>query len=172
MVLLSHLGEAKPALGISSHELVAATRGIDVVLDGHTHSVIERDDVMNLDGVLVPVTQTGTQFANVGKLVITADGHISTTLIAADDIPYESDLVNATIDSVSKEMAAVVLRQVATTDYYSGGGFYDKLKNCRLVTNATFVDRDALADYLEKTLSGIVPAEYAAPQGRITIVDD
>lgn len=87
----SHLGEAKPALGISSHELVAATSGIDVVLDGHTHSVIERDDVMNLDGVLVPVTQTGTQFANVGKLVITADGHISTTLIAADDIPYESD---------------------------------------------------------------------------------
>jgi 2',3'-cyclic-nucleotide 2'-phosphodiesterase (5'-nucleotidase family) len=312
VVLLSHLGEKQPALGLSSHDLVAATRGIDVVLDGHTHSVIEHDNVANLDGKLVPVAQTGTQFANVGKLVIAADGRITPTLIATDDIPYMSTRVGATIDSVSQEVSAVALRQIAatefaltindadgnrlvrrgvtnladlvtdafrhamqaeiglsngggiranilagdisygdlinvmpfdnhmakiaatgaqivamlerctaalpeedgqfpqvsglrytvhqkshtvsdvqvlagdtwqpldpgrtytiaTTDYYRGGGFYDTLKDCTLVSLDTLLYRDAMADYLQTTLGGTVPAAYATSQGRITVVDD
>jgi len=40
VVVLSHLGETEPHTGINSHKLVESTRGIDVVLDGHTHSVI------------------------------------------------------------------------------------------------------------------------------------
>lgn len=117
VVLLSHLGEKEVADAISSYELVAQTRGIDVVLDGHTHSVIECHDVDNLDGHPIHVTQTGTQFANVGKLVITTDGHVSTTLIPASDIPYENASITATVYSVETEMAAVVSRQIATTGY-------------------------------------------------------
>lgn len=312
VVLLSHLGELKPALGMSSHELVAATRGIDVVLDGHTHSVIDHIDVANLDGKMVPVTQTGTQFANVGKLLITADGRLSTTLIPTKDIPYANGCVSATVDSVYHQMAQVTSRQIATCDfdltindanghrlvrcgetnmadlvcdayrhimqadiglsngggirsgisagnitygdivnvqpfdnhmvkieatgaqiidmltactaglpdeegqfpqvsglrytihqrshtisdvevqsgdtwqpidvnrtytiatidYYRGGGFYDTLKQCTLITLAVSLYRDAVAEYLETTLGGIVPSEYAESQGRITIVDD
>ena len=32
--------------------------------------------------------------------------------------------------------------------------------------------RDALADYMETVLGGTVPAIYAQPQGRITVIDD
>ncbi len=314
VVVLSHLGEEQPALGITSHQLIAATRGIDVVLDGHSHSVIVRDEVADLDGNLVPVSQTGTQFANVGKLVITADGRISTTLIPIEDILYESASVSAAIDKVHQELDQVTSRQIAysdfdlimrdadgnrlvrrgetnladlltdavrnvmqaqiglfngggfrsgisagiitygdvanaqpfddhltkfeatgadilsmlvrctsalpseegqfpqvsglrytihqqsdtisdvavldedsgnwipldpagrytiaSSDYYARGGFYDTLKDSKQLVYSTGLVRDALANYLETNLGGTVPAIYAEPQGRITILND
>ena len=104
VVLLSHLGEEVSDRGIDSHTLVNQTRGIDVVLDGHTHSVIPHDMVPNLDGKEIPVTQTGTEFAYIGKLVITKDGNLSTSLILTDDITYINHQVTATADSIKHLM--------------------------------------------------------------------
>lgn len=114
VVLLSHLGETHLSLGISSHELIAATKGIDIVLDGHSHSVIVRDEVMNLDQKPVPVTQTGTQFAYIGKLVISPDGRLSNTLLAIDDIPYTNAAVSAATDSIYQLMNQVTHTELAT----------------------------------------------------------
>ena len=314
VVVLSHLGEEQPALGITSHQLVAATRGIDIVLDGHSHSVIQRDNVPNLDGTYVPVTQTGTQFANVGKLVITPEGRFITTLIPLEEISYESASVTLAINKVHQDLDQVIGRKIAqsdfdflfkdaegkrlnrleetnlgdlltdavryamkaqiglfngggfrsgiaagsitygdvtnaqpyddhlakfeasgadilsmlklctaalpaedgqfpqvsglrftihqqsdtvsdvavfdegsgnwipidpagrytiaSSDYYARGGFYDTLKDSKQLAYSTGLVRDALADFLEITLGGTVPAIYAEPQGRITIVND
>ncbi|MCR4809740.1 MAG: bifunctional metallophosphatase/5'-nucleotidase [Prevotella sp.] len=117
VVLLSHLGEDEKENAISSWSLVEKTKGIDVVLDGHTHSMIEHHDVTNLEGIPINVTQTGTQFAYVGKLLITADGHISTTLITNAMIPYENVAVAATVDSIKADMSNIVNQPIATTDY-------------------------------------------------------
>lgn len=117
VVLLSHMGEKQPILGISSHDLVAATRGIDIVLDGHTHSVIIRDEVANRDGQTVPVTQTGTQFANIGKMVISPDGRISTTLINQQEFSFTSPVVQHTIDSVYQLLDEVTHKQLATCPF-------------------------------------------------------
>ena len=117
VVLLSHLGENEKDDAISSWSLVEKTKGIDVVLDGHTHSVIESHEVNNLDGQPVNVTQTGTQFAYVGKLLITTDGHFSTTLIPTSEIPYENATITATVDSIKADMNAAVSQQIATCDF-------------------------------------------------------
>ena len=61
---------------------------------------------------------------------------------------------------------------IASSDYYARGGFYDTLKDGKQLFYSTGLVRDALADYLEKTLGGIVPARYAQPQGRITVIND
>ena len=114
VILLSHIGEAQPIIGMSSHELIASTRGIDVVFDGHTHSVIEHDVVNNLDGKPVLITQTGTQFANIGKLVISADGKITSSLLPAKDISYINATVKSAIDSVNQLMDTVTHQQLAT----------------------------------------------------------
>ncbi len=114
VVLLSHMGEKQPIIGPSSHELIAATRGIDVVLDGHTHSVVEHEEVTNLDGKPVLITQTGTQFANIGKMVISTDGKFSTSLLATKDISYSNAVVQHTIDSVYQLLDEVTHRQLAT----------------------------------------------------------
>ena len=313
VVVLSHLSEMETLSGINSHALVATTTGIDVVLDGHSHSTIPCELVANKDGKMIPVTQTGTQFANVGKLWISKDGTFHTSLIADADNPYTSSSIDAAIEHVNAQMSELTSRQVATlafdmpaidaegrwlvrmqeapignlvadafreymladiglvngggvrnnlsagivtyghvvsvqpydnhmckieatgaeimgmlqkctaacpgqsgqfpqisgmkftihtgshtlsdvqvydrqakeykplnlqqtytislTDYYSTGGFLNTLKECRLVESSTGLSRDALADYLEKTLGGIIPDSYQAPEGRITIVE-
>ena len=314
VIVLSHLGEEQPALGITSHQLIAATRGIDALLDGHSHSVIPHEEVANLDGKLVPISQTGTQFANVGKLVISASGRITTSLVPIEDIPYERASVSAAIDKVHQGLDQVTARKVAqsdfdlimrdadgnrlirrgetnladlltdavryvmdaqiglfngggfrngisagtitygdivnaqpfddhlakfeatgadilamlkrctsslpseegqfpqvsglrytihqqsdtvsdvavfdegsgewipldpagrysiaSSDYYARGGFYDTLKGSKQLAYSTGLVRDALSDYMEKNLRGVIPAIYAQPQGRITVLDD
>ena len=117
VVLLSHVGETPQSMGFSSHRLVNNTRGIDVVLDGHSHEIFEGVMVKNLDGKEIAVTQTGTQFANVGKLLITPDGRMTTHLIKSTDIPYENAAVTAAIDSVHQMVKAVTSEVIAHSDY-------------------------------------------------------
>lgn len=117
VVLLSHVGEAASEMNIDSHKLVEATRGIDVVLDGHSHAVVPNVQVLNLDGKPVGITQTGTQFANIGKLLISRKGEFSTSLLPVADISYTNDKVVATTDSIKTLMEQVTKRQIAESDY-------------------------------------------------------
>lgn len=117
VVLLSHVGETTQSMGFNSHLLVNNTKGIDVVLDGHSHEVFENAKATNLDGKEITVTQTGTQFANVGKLLITADGHFITQLLKTKDIPYENAKVTAATDSIRQMVKAVTSEVVAHSDY-------------------------------------------------------
>lgn len=70
VICLSHLGwQGDP---YSDVELIENTRGIDVVLGGHSHSYFEVPAYYkNLDGVEVPLQQMGKHAAFVGKMVLT-----------------------------------------------------------------------------------------------------
>lgn len=116
VVLLSHIGE-KEAMGVSSHRLISATRGIDAVIDSHSHTVVESERVLNADGKAVVVTQAGAKMAHVGKLIIAGDGAVSAGLIAVDDIAYESNKVTAEVDRVRLEAKAESEKVVCATDY-------------------------------------------------------
>ena len=117
VVLISHLGEQPVANNVNSHELVARTRGIDVVLDGHSHSVIEHSEAPNLDGRMIPVSQTGTQLANIGKLVITPDGKFMTSLIPIADVTYQQPRIKAVTDSVNALLKQVTDREICRSDF-------------------------------------------------------
>lgn len=114
VIVLSHLGERVDKSEVTSHTLIAATNGIDAVLDGHTHSVIECEYVNNKDGQPVPVTQTGTQFANFGHLWISPEGKMVMKLIATTDNPYVDPRVSAVTDSVNDLLNQRTGRPVAT----------------------------------------------------------
>lgn len=105
VIVLSHLGEVSPRNIITSIELIQQTRGIDVLLDGHTHSTIPCDTIFNLDGKPVILSQTGTRFQNIGKLLITPDGRISTELIPTDSIRHRNSRVLEITDSIISEMS-------------------------------------------------------------------
>lgn len=117
VVLLSHLGEYEVSLGVNSHQMVAATTGIDVVLDGHTHSVILCDTIHNASGQPVYITQTGTQFANVGKLVISSDGEMHISHVPTSEIPYRNALVARTVDSIQTLVGGITGSVVFHSDY-------------------------------------------------------
>ena len=116
VIVLSHLGEDKTKRNVDSHGLVSATRGIDVVLDGHTHSVIQADTMLNKEGKPVLVTQTGTKFQNIGKLLITPDARFSTTLLPIDTLMPSDVYVKHVTDSVKEVMRKIVERKVCSSD--------------------------------------------------------
>lgn len=116
VILLSHLGEVSYDKNIDSHSLIRSTNGIDVVLDGHTHSVIPSDTVHNKQGMTVIVSETGTKFANIGKLLITADGHMSTQLIPIADVVYSDPVVEHITDSVKALAEKETSVKICTSD--------------------------------------------------------
>ncbi|MFA6624536.1 MAG: bifunctional UDP-sugar hydrolase/5'-nucleotidase [Bacilli bacterium] len=81
VVALSHLGITDDCSPYKSTQLIANTTGIDVVLDGHSHSVIECDRVKNKEGKRVLLSSTGTKFESFGMLYIDTEGNLSTGLI-------------------------------------------------------------------------------------------
>jgi 2',3'-cyclic-nucleotide 2'-phosphodiesterase (5'-nucleotidase family) len=117
VVLISHLGEEPIPNHLNSHDVVTRTRGIDVVLDGHSHSAIEQSEVPNLDGRMVPVSQTGTQFQNIGKLLITPDGKCTTGLIPIKDAIYQQPRIKAVTDSINALMKQVTEREICRSDF-------------------------------------------------------
>lgn len=117
VVVLAHLGEATSTTGVDSHTLISKTHGVDVLLDGHTHSVVAHDAVNNANSQSIGVTQTGTAFKYIGKLVISPEGKISTELVSIDDVPYTNTHVTATTDSVKTLMASETDRVVGKCDF-------------------------------------------------------
>ncbi len=69
VICLSHLGWDID--GIDDTELVPATRNIDLVLGGHSHTYFKRLEYLNnLDGNPVPVDQNGKSGLWIGKMVL------------------------------------------------------------------------------------------------------
>ncbi|MBO4645400.1 MAG: bifunctional metallophosphatase/5'-nucleotidase [Bacteroidales bacterium] len=110
VVVLAHLGIEPPA--ITSTELIAQTNGIDVVLDGHSHSVIERQEVPNRDGKNVILSSTGTAFSHIGALVIHEDGTLTTLLIPKTECTAENSAVEKEIELVKEEYALIGNRPI------------------------------------------------------------
>ena len=116
VIVLSHLGETPNVLNADSHGLIANTSGIDVVLDGHTHSVIPTETVMDKEGRPVIISQTGAKFANVGKLVIMPDGKKSTQLVPVGEITFENVEVKHATDSILSLSNSLTSRIICRSD--------------------------------------------------------
>ena len=84
IILLSHLGTEGVLPQWSCQELVKNTYGINVVLDGHSHSVIEKEIIKDKKNREVIISSTGTKFQNIGKLTLTNTGEVKTELISTD----------------------------------------------------------------------------------------
>ena len=107
----------------TSRNLIANTTGIDVFIDGHSHSVINGETVKNKAGKDVILNQTGTKLANVGEIVIDpATGTITAGLVDKVDSTNKTvaDLA-ASIEAEYKDYTSQVVAKsevklVATND--------------------------------------------------------
>lgn len=110
VVLMTHLGDSEEFTPYSSLDVIQKTTGVDVVLDGHAHSTISCRVEKNKDGENVLLSAVGTKLANIGQLVITSDGNISTGLISyyADKDEYVTDYIKDLKADYEEEMNTVV----------------------------------------------------------------
>ncbi len=113
--VLSHLGTEQASAPYTSSELIANTRGIDAVLDGHSHSVIAQQALDNLDGEEVLLTSTGTKLEYVGVLTIAADGSLSTAL--HDEAIFQDAELTGYIAAIGDQYEDALDEVVATAEF-------------------------------------------------------
>jgi 2',3'-cyclic-nucleotide 2'-phosphodiesterase (5'-nucleotidase family) len=114
VIALSHLGIDASTSPYTSSELIENTNGIDIVIDGHSHSTIECERVKNKDGARVLLTQAGTKLESVGMAYITTDGSISTGLIS--DYSEKDAGTEAYIAQIQAQFEELLNEVVASTD--------------------------------------------------------
>ena len=114
--LIAHLGIDETNKPYMSTDVIKNTTGIDVVLDGHSHSTIEKQAVKNKEDKDVILTSTGTRLANIGKLEIKEDGSLSTSLIKDYSKQDDAD-AKKNIDKIVADINAEYKTVVASSDF-------------------------------------------------------
>ena len=114
VIALAHLGTEEDCAPWTSSEVILNTTGIDVVLDGHSHSIWEEEHVKNKDGKDVILTSTGTKLVAIGVMTIAADGTIHTGLV--NDKGEDGNSVKAYINDIKAQNEELINQVVAHTD--------------------------------------------------------
>lgn len=141
IVAVGHLGVDEQSAPYRSTDIIAETTGLDVFLDGHSHSVIASQEVEDADGNTVILSSTGTELANIGKLTIAADGTITTELVS--DYETKDADMQAFIDNVNAEFEEITSEVVAESSVNLTGYAED---GTRLVRNQETNIGDLVAD--------------------------
>ncbi len=118
IIALSHIGYADDAVygGIEDIEtLIENTEGLDVVLDAHSHTVIEGITLTDKSGNAVLLSSTGTKFENIGKLTI-SDGEFKTELIKTAEYGKTDPVMDAYLEQIYTEYAALGERKVGASE--------------------------------------------------------
>ncbi len=107
VICLAHLGVDAESKPYTSYDLYNAVKGIDFIIDGHSHTVMDK----GANGE--PIQSTGTAFENIGVIVIDdATKKIeSNSLFAIDENTAKDETVAAAakviVDRVNAEYGAV-----------------------------------------------------------------
>ena len=118
IIALSHIGYAEDAIYgdlEDVEDLIRNTDGFDVVLDAHSHSVIEGKTIVDEGGNEVLLSSAGTKFENIGKLTISDKG-FKTELIKTQDYQKTDPTVDAYIEKIYAEYAVLGERKVAVSE--------------------------------------------------------
>ena len=171
VVALAHLGTDGITEGLRSTDVIAGTSGIDVMLDGHSHSVIPSQSVKNKAGKSVLLSSTGTQLANIGKLTIKADGTMTTELVSSG---IEKD---AAVEALVREKVAGYTELTGTVVGSSGFEVPISVDGQRIVRSQNAALGDLDTDALRAVLGADVAMvnggglRAALPKGDITFGD-
>lgn len=114
IVVLSHLGIEEASEPYRSVDLIKNTSGIDVLLDGHSHSVIPCQIVSDKNSDDVKLASTGTKFQYIGELVITNDGTISLGIVS--DYSKKNTSTESFINTIKASYEEEVNKIVASSD--------------------------------------------------------
>ncbi len=115
IVAVGHLGIEETSAPWRSYDVIANTTGIDVFIDGHSHSMIEGEVIKDKAGEDVILNQTGTKFEGIGKVMINP----TTDMITAEVVKeYEEKdtTVAGFINGINQEFEEILNQVVAKTE--------------------------------------------------------
>ena len=109
VICLGHLGIDAESTGNRSIDVLNAVTGIDVFIDGHSHSTLDQiKAATNGTGKVgkAYLTSTGTKLANVGVVDIAPDGTITTSNVPLDTLTAENADTAAAIQRIQQQIDA------------------------------------------------------------------
>jgi 2',3'-cyclic-nucleotide 2'-phosphodiesterase (5'-nucleotidase family) len=118
VIALSHIGYAEDSVYgdlEDVEDLIRNTNGFDVVLDAHSHTVIEGKTVVDEGGNEVLLSSTGTKLEYIGKLTV-SDGKFTTELVKTADYQPTDPAVDGYIKQIYEEYAELGNRKVAVSE--------------------------------------------------------
>lgn len=137
VICISHLGVDGESEPNTAYDLYANTKGIDFIIDGHSHTVMTE----GANGE--PIQSTGTAFANIGVIVIDdATKTIEKNFLVEvkDSTPASKKVTKAAnkiIDRVTAEYGAVFAKsEVALNGDKAPGNRTEETNNGDLITDA------------------------------------
>ena len=107
IICLGHLGIDKESIGNRSTDLLNVVDGIDVFIDGHSHSTMKDiAEVTDKDGKVngTLLTSTGTKLANVGVVTISPKGKVTAMSAPTEGMTAEDKDVAARAAAIQKEI--------------------------------------------------------------------
>ena len=113
VVAVGHCGVDEGSAPWRSTDIIANVSGLSAFIDGHSHSSIPSQSVKDKDGKAVDLTSSGTQLKAIGKLVIKADGTISSELVT--DFKTKDADVKTFVDGIKAKNDALLKQVVAST---------------------------------------------------------
>lgn len=118
VIALAHLGNGEGYSPYGSEDVIAATSGIDIVLDGHSHTVVESREVYNKEGEPVMLTSSGSHMQYIGQVTIDTrrttgknDDVITIRLIDSSDY----DRVAGKTEGTEKEFEEILGTEIGYT---------------------------------------------------------
>lgn len=114
IIAIGHAGVDAASKPWTSEEIIANTTGLDVFIDGHSHSTIASQECRDKDGNTVILSSTGTKLSALGKMVISADGTITCELVS--DCTEQNPDVLSYVDGITEEFAELQNEKVAATE--------------------------------------------------------
>ena len=118
VIALSHIGYADDETYADIEDvesLIANTVGFDVVLDAHSHSIIEGKKIADKEGNEVLLSSTGSKFEYIGKLVLSND-EFKTELIKTEDYQKTDSVVDSYIKQINDEYAVLGERKIGFSE--------------------------------------------------------
>lgn len=106
IIALAHLGDSESEGHPSSTGLIANTTGLDAVIDGHDHHIIEEMFINDKEENPVLLTSSGTNFQYVGKLTIDVNGGIRSALVSTGEVLPDSE-TEAIVNSIKEEVESL-----------------------------------------------------------------
>ena len=111
VIALSHIGYDESGNLADITDVIENTDGFDVVLDAHSHSVIEEKVIKDKSGDDVLLTSTGTKFEYIGKLTI-KNGTFDTELVEVESYTKTDPVVDAYITEINENYAQLGNRKI------------------------------------------------------------
>ena len=118
VIALSHIGYADDMVYGDLEDvetLIRNTNGFDVVLDAHSHTVMEEKLIVDEGGNEVVLSSAGVNFEYIGKLVI-SNGKFDTQLIKTADYQKTDAAVDAYLNQIEAEYSELGKRKVGYSE--------------------------------------------------------